>query len=66
MTYFRCKKCDRSLIEIPFVSYESLITPYQKVFNNVNLDEVDKILNVYVSTNNRKFYIYYISCQFKI
>ena len=66
MTYFLCKVCDRSLLEIPFVSLESLITPYQTVINIVKLDEVDKILNDYDSANNNKFYIYYIYCEFKI
>ena len=30
------------------------------------MDEVDKILNDYVSTHNKKFDIYFIYCEFKI
>ena len=58
--------CDRFLFEIPLVSLESLITPYQKVIHNVTLDEFDRIINDYVSTNNKKFNIYYIYCEFNI
>ena len=33
------------------------------VINNVNLDEVDKIINDYVSTHNNKFDFYIIYCD---
>ena len=36
------------------------------VINNVNLDEVDKILNKYISTQNKNFDIYFIYCDFLI
>ena len=40
---------------------------YKKyVNNNINLDEVDKLLKDYVSTYNKKFVFYFIFCKFKI
>ena len=34
--------------------------------NNINLDEVDKILKDYVTTQTKKFDLYLIICEFKI
>ena len=44
--------------------YKSIYKKY--VINNINLNEVDKILKDYVSTHNKKFIIYFIYCEFKI
>ena len=33
--------------------------------NNINLDEVDKILNDYITTHNKKFDLYFLNCEFK-
>ena len=33
--------------------------------NNINLDEVDKILNDYISIHNRKFDVYFVNSEFK-
>ena len=32
--------------------------------NEPNLDEIDKILNEYVTRQNKKFYIFAINCEF--
>ena len=61
---FLCKVCDRSIIEneseykdYPATSRkkndDSLYQTY--TINTVDLDEVDKILNDYVTTHNKKF-----------
>ena len=40
---------------------------YKKyVINNISLDEVDKILKVYVSTHNKKFDLFFIKCIFEM
>ena len=64
-----CKKCDRSIIEneLQYNKYlatlrkendKSLYNKYS--INNVNLDEVNKILNDYISTHNKSFKFYFI------
>ena len=45
------KKEDKSLYEIYTI-------------NNINFDEVDKILSDYVTTHNKKFYFYLVRCEF--
>ena len=35
-------------------------------FNNANLDEVNKISNDYISTQNKNFDFYSINCEFVI
>ena len=32
--------------------------------NNPNLNDIDKIINIYVTSYNKKFDIYYIKCDF--
>ena len=72
---FICKVCDRSIIEreseykeyltiLCNKNYEILYKRY--TFNNFNLDEVDKILNDYVTIHNENFYFYLICCEFVI
>ena len=70
-----CQVCDREIIENE-CEYKNYIATLRKkddkriykknVINNINLDEVDKILNDYVSTHNRKLDIYFIYCEVKI
>ena len=69
-----CKVCDRSIIEneseykiyIATVRKKDEKSIYRKyVINNINLNEIDKILKDYVSTHNKKFNIYFIYCEFK-
>ena len=44
-----------------------MISLYKKyTTNNINLDEVDKILNDYISHHNINFGLYFINCEFKI
>ena len=72
---YLCQVCDEDIIENES-EYKNYITTlckkddkslYKKyVINNINLDEVDKILSDYVSTHNKKFEIYFIYCEFKI
>ena len=39
---------------------------YEKnTINTINLDEVDKILNDYITTQNKKTVLYFLKCQFK-
>ena len=70
-----CRVCDRSIIEneSDYKNYiatllkkddESIYKKY--VINNINLDEVDKILKDYVTTHNKKFDIFFNYCEFKI
>ena len=72
---FLCKVCDRSIIENESEYKEYLATLRKKndislykkyTINNINLGEVDKILNDYVTIHNKKLYFYLISCEFVI
>ena len=60
-----CEKCDRSNIENESEYYNYLATLRKKddkslykkyTINNVNLDEVNKIINDYISTFNKFFF----------
>ena len=68
-----CKLCDRSIIEneSEYMNYlailrkrddKSLFKKY--TINIINLDEVNKILNDYISTHNKYFDFYFINCEF--
>ena len=46
-----CKKDDKNFYE-------------NYTFNIINLDEVDKILSDYVTTHDKKFYIFLFRCEF--
>ena len=70
-----CQVCDRSLIVNPSEYQHYLATSRKKndnslcikyTINNFNLDEVDKILNDYITTHNEKFNFYLISCKLVI
>ena len=72
---FLCKVCDRSIIEneSEYKDYPATSRKknddslYQKyTINTVDLDEVDKTLNDYVTTHNKKFDFYFIICEFVI
>ena len=69
-----CRVCDRSIIknESEYNKYlatlgkeydKSLCKKYN--IDNVNLDDVDKILNDYISTHNKNFDVYFFNCEFK-
>ena len=68
-----CKLCHRLIIENPSEFQEYLATLrktddeglYEKyTINNINFDEVDRILNENVTIHNKKFYNHLISCEF--
>ena len=70
-----CEVSDRSIIEKESEYKDYLATMRKKndkslykkyTINNINLDEVDKILNDYIITHNKKFDLYFIICEFKI
>ena len=72
---FLCEVCDRSIIENESEDYNHLTTLLKKddkslykkhTINNVNLDEVNKILNDYISSHNKYFDVYFINCEFVI
>ena len=68
-----CPVCDRSIIQNPS-EYNKYVTTMRKkddkslygnfTNNKVNLDKVDKLLGVYVTTHNRKFYFHSVRCEF--
>ena len=70
-----CKVCDKEIIENES-EYKNYIASllkkddksiYKKyVINNINLDEVDKLLKDYVSTHNKEFDNYFIYYEYKI
>ena len=69
-----CEVCDRSMIEneSKYDNYLATLRKKAKSFykkytiNNINLDEVNKILNDYISTHNKNFDFYFINCEFVI
>ena len=70
-----CEVCDRLIVEneseynkyVATLRKENDKSIYKKyVINNVNLDDVDKILNDYVRIHNKKFDLYLIKCEFSI
>ena len=72
---YLCQVCDREIIENES-EYKNYIASLRKKddkniykkysINNINMDEVDKILKDYVRTHNKKFDIYFIFGEFKI
>ena len=69
-----CRVEDRSNIENESEYYEYLATLREKnekslyekhTINNIKLDEVDKILNDYISIHNRKFDIFLLIVNIK-
>ena len=66
--------CDRSIFEneseyikyLAFLGEEHDESLYKKItIDNVSLDDVDKILNDYISTHNKNFDVYFTNCEFK-
>ena len=70
-----CKVCDRLNIENES-EYKKYLATLRKendknlnkkyTINNINLDDVDKILNDYISTHNKSFDFYFFYREFKI
>ena len=72
---FLCKKCDKSIIENEsnYINYiATLKKEHDKSFyeNYIiiipNLDEIDKLLNDYITKHNKKFDIYFINCELNL
>ena len=70
-----CQVCDRSLIENPDEYQQYLATSHKKndnslyvkyTINNINLDELDRIINNHITTHNKKMNFYLIGCQLVI
>ena len=70
---FLCEVCDRSITENESKYKDNIATltkEHDKSFYenyiiiNPNLDEIDKILNDYVTSHNNKLNIYFINCEF--
>ena len=68
-----CEVCDRSIIEneSEYMNYLATLLKkddslYKKIINNVNLDEVDEILNDYISFHNENSDLYFVNCEFVI
>ena len=67
-----CQYCERLLIENPD-EYENYLTTSRKIIdknlyikytiNKISFDERDKILKDYISTHNKNFVFYLISCE---
>ena len=75
MTDLLCPICDYDILNDKNEFYEYLTTRRKKYdkniykkydINNINLDDVDKILNDYINIHNKKFDIYFIKCKFNI
>ena len=75
MTELLCKVCDREIFENESELNKylaSLRNPNDKriykncTINNINLDDVNKILDDYISTHNKNFDFYFINCVFEI
>ena len=59
-----CRLCDRSIIDNEF-EYKKYLTSLRKendksfykkyTFNNISLDDVNKVLNDYISSHNKNF-----------
>ena len=68
-----CQVCDRSLIENPSEYQHYLATSRKKndntfyiIYTINNINEVDKILNDYITTHNEKFVLLIFSCELVI
>ena len=61
-----CQVCDREIIENEYLAALGKKDDKNYTINNINLDDVDKILNDYISTHNKSFDFCFIYCEFKI
>ena len=64
---FRCKVCDREILEYESEYKNYMATSRKKndqtfytkyTNNNINLDEIDQILDKYTTSLNKKFYFF--------
>ena len=72
---FLCTVCDKFIFEkeskhVKFIA--TLRKEHDKSFYenyiivNSNLDEIDKLVNDYITSHNKKFNIYFINCEFNL
>ena len=75
MTGLLCRSCNREIFdnELELDKYiASFHNPKDKriykkyTIININLDDVNKLLDDYISSHNKKFDFYFINCEFKI
>ena len=75
MTELLCKVCNRDIFEKESKLNKylaSLRNPNDKriyknyTINNIDLNDVNKKLDDYISTHNKNFEFYFINCEFKI
>ena len=70
-----CRVCDRSILENEF-EYKEYLSTFRKnydnnldkryTFNSINPNDIDAILNDYVTTHNKKIDFSFINCEFKL
>ena len=67
---FLCEKCDREILENPleYLDKEPELGNKIKryIINIIKLDEVDKIINNYITIYKKDYDIYFINCRFKL
>ena len=75
MTELLCLKCNHNIFEDKNKFYNYLATfqrendknIYKKiVIDNIDLDNIDKILNNYINNHDKKFDIYFVKCLLNI
>ena len=75
MSELLCLKCNQDIFDDKNKLYNYLAT-FQKendkniykkiIIDNIDLDNIDKILNNYINNHNKKFDVYFIKCLFNI
>ena len=48
------------------VKHDNKFIYVRDIFNNVNIDNFEKIFNDHITNHNKKFDFYYINCEFRI
>ena len=73
MTDLLCLKCNHEILDDINKLYNYIATfkndknIYKEIIiDNIDLDNVDKILNDYIEVHDKKFNIYFIKCLFNI
>ena len=71
MTELLCLKCNHDIFEDKNKLYKYLSTFHREndkktIIDNIDLDNIDKILNDYIENHNKKFDIYFVKCLFNI
>ena len=75
MTELLCLKCNQDIFEdknkldnyLSNFQIENDKNIYKKlIIDNIDLDNIDKILNIYINNHNKKFDVYFVKCLFNI